>query len=136
MLANLSYRRPGVKAEVLAVGGVELVLSQCQMDREAPLAREWALWAIRNLCEGNEAAQARPRGQGCVRRICPWMHGGVDAAPTVWALAQMAIQELQVCATVESPEMRQLGVRLEVDEASGKMRVVQRQPPEPHAEAS
>lgn len=48
-----------MKAAVQAVGGVELVLSQCQMDREAPLAREWGLWAIRNLCEGNEAAQVR-----------------------------------------------------------------------------
>ena len=59
VLANASYGRPAVKAEVQRLGGVELVLSQCQMDRESPLAREWALWGVRNLCEGNEAAQVR-----------------------------------------------------------------------------
>jgi len=39
------------------LGGVELVLAQCQLDRESPLAREWGLWAVRNLCEGNPQAQ-------------------------------------------------------------------------------
>lgn len=56
-----SYPALLVQAEVQAVGGVELVLAQCQLDRNSPLAREWALWAVRNLCEGNPAAQVSGR---------------------------------------------------------------------------
>lgn len=48
---------PLVQAEMGALGGVELVLAQCQLDWASPLAREWALWGVRNLCEGNPAAQ-------------------------------------------------------------------------------
>jgi ataxin-10 len=53
----ICLRFPHVQDEVCALGGVELVLAQCQLDRQSPLAREWALWAVRNLCEGNEQAQ-------------------------------------------------------------------------------
>lgn len=28
-----------------------------QVDDISPMVREWALWGIRNLCEGNEAVQ-------------------------------------------------------------------------------
>ncbi len=28
-----------------------------QVDDESPLVREWALWAVRNLCEGDEGAR-------------------------------------------------------------------------------
>ena len=28
-----------------------------QVDEDSPLAREWALWGMRNLCEGNAAVQ-------------------------------------------------------------------------------
>ncbi|GAB4823120.1 hypothetical protein N2152v2_010166 [Parachlorella kessleri] len=97
VLANAAYGRPSVKAELQALGGVELILTQCQMDRQSPLAREWALWGVRNLCEGNEAAQA-------------------------------AIRELQLCTALETEETRQLGVKLELDKSSGRLRVVQRQP--------
>lgn len=43
--------------------------------------------------------------------------------------AQEAIRQLQLCTTVESEELQRLGVKLEVDEASGKLRVTQRAPP-------
>ena len=39
---------------------------------------------------------------------------------------QMAIQELQLCATVDSEELRQMGVQVQVDQ-EGKMKVTQRQ---------
>ena len=29
-----------------------------QVDESSPYVREWALWAIRNLCAGNERAQS------------------------------------------------------------------------------
>jgi hypothetical protein len=56
-LANAAARRQAVAAEVSALGGVELVLSQALPDPESPLSREWALWAVRNLCEGSQEAQ-------------------------------------------------------------------------------
>ena len=32
-------------------------LTPAQVDEESPLVREWALWAVRNLCEGDEGAR-------------------------------------------------------------------------------
>jgi ataxin-10 len=34
---------------------------QCQLDDNSPLAREWGLWAVRNLCDGSMTAQHRIR---------------------------------------------------------------------------
>ena len=45
--------------ETLRLGGVELLLSQCQLDEDSPLTREWALWAIRNLSISNPDVQQR-----------------------------------------------------------------------------
>lgn len=28
------------------------------MDEQSPLAREWALWAVRNICEGSDVARS------------------------------------------------------------------------------
>ena len=42
---------------LLAAGGAELLLASCTLDEAAPLAREWALWSVRNLCSGNERVQ-------------------------------------------------------------------------------
>lgn len=56
-----------MQQEVESLGGVELILSQCQLDEHSPLAREWGLWAVRNLCEGSPQ----------VRLQCPetnWHH--------------------------------------------------------------
>ncbi|PSC67748.1 ataxin-10 [Micractinium conductrix] len=97
-LANAAHARPAVQAEVGSLGGVELVLAQCQVDGESPLAREWALWGVRNLCEGNPAAQE-------------------------------AIRQLKLCTTVESEEAQRLGVKLDLDESTGKLRVTKREPP-------
>ncbi|EFN52144.1 hypothetical protein CHLNCDRAFT_27021 [Chlorella variabilis] len=95
-VANATYGRPAVQSEVCALGGVELVLAQCQLDRHSPLAREWALWGVRNLCEGN-------------------------------AQAQEAIRQLQLCTTVDNEELKRMGVRMELDEHSGKLRVIKRE---------
>lgn len=97
-LANAAHSRPAVQEEVGRLGGVELVLAQCQTDRESPWAREWALWGVRNLCDGNTAAQE-------------------------------AIRQLQLCTTVESEEGDRLGVKVEMDPQTGKLRVTKREPP-------
>jgi len=94
-IANAAHRRPHVQAAVSACGGVELVLAQCQVDEKSPLAREWALWAVRNLCEGSEEAR-------------------------------MAIQDLKACAAIDSEELQKAGVKVTLDEVSGKLIVGKR----------
>lgn len=54
MLSNGAYRRPRVASALLASGGLELLLAQTHLDDHSPLAREWALWGVRNLCESCE----------------------------------------------------------------------------------
>ena len=34
------------------------LLQSCALDASAPLAREWALWGVRNACEAADEAQA------------------------------------------------------------------------------
>lgn len=53
-LANMCFRRPCCQDELLAQGGVEVVLSNCQVESASPLLREWSLVCIRNLCEQSE----------------------------------------------------------------------------------
>jgi len=58
ILGNACYGRKYFQDAVASRGGVDLLLSQCRGDMSSPLSREWALWAVRNLCEGNPEAQA------------------------------------------------------------------------------
>jgi len=57
VLANLSFGRPPVQLHVSSIGGVELLLQQCQIDDENPMVREYALWGIRNLCTNPSVQQ-------------------------------------------------------------------------------
>ncbi len=57
----MAFKHGKVQDVVVALGGVELLLAQCQVDEESPMLREWGLWAIRNLTEGSEAAKERIR---------------------------------------------------------------------------
>ncbi|KAL3140251.1 hypothetical protein ABBQ38_004522 [Trebouxia sp. C0009 RCD-2024] len=95
LLANLCFRRPAVQHKVQQLGGVELILSQCQWDDENPLVREYGLWAVRNLCEGNESIQE-------------------------------SISGLRPCSTVDSPDLQQIGMQLELDGQTGKPTMVAR----------
>lgn len=56
-LANALFNRGPVHKQVLASGQLPSILSHCQSDHDAPMAREWALLAIRNICEGDAEAQ-------------------------------------------------------------------------------
>lgn len=58
ILGNACYGRKYFQDAVASMGGVDLLLSQCRGDMSSPLSREWALWAVRNLCEGNPEVQA------------------------------------------------------------------------------
>ncbi len=83
-------------AMCLQCGGVEMLLSSCQLDETAPVAREWALWAVRNMCEGNPAIQQQIAG-------------------------------LEVQSTAVSPELQKMGMEVQLDKATGKLRLVQKQ---------
>ncbi len=57
VIANASYRSFATQEAVRDNGGLLLVLQQCLPDSNNPFLREWGLWAIRNLLEGNSANQ-------------------------------------------------------------------------------
>ena len=66
-----------------------------QVDDSSPMVREWALWGLRNLCEGNDAVQ-------------------------------QAIMDLHPVAAVQSPELDQMGLQVQLDSNSGKVCVVKK----------
>lgn len=57
VLSNFLCEDKSMQVDVMAAGGVEVLLNNCNLDDTAPLAREWALWSIRNMCQGNEDVQ-------------------------------------------------------------------------------
>lgn len=64
-----------------------------QWDDENPLVREYGLWAVRNLCEGNDAIQE-------------------------------SISSLRAHSTVDSPDLQQIGMKIELDGRTGKPKMV------------
>lgn len=60
-LANGCHGRARVVGLVVSLGGVPALLAQCRGDAEDTFVREWALWAVRNMCEASEQAQAAIR---------------------------------------------------------------------------
>eukprot|EP00123_Amoebidium_parasiticum_P003712 comp15007_c0_seq1/m.11619 comp15007_c0_seq1/g.11619 ORF comp15007_c0_seq1/g.11619 comp15007_c0_seq1/m.11619 type:complete len:490 (-) comp15007_c0_seq1:239-1708(-) len=61
LIGNACYRCAAVQDLVRREDGITLLLNHCQLDASSPHIREWAVLAIRNLCEGNEANQAAVR---------------------------------------------------------------------------
>lgn len=57
VLANATFRRKHVQDQIREGGGLFLLLQQCVVDDNNPFLREWGLWAIRNLLEGNRENQ-------------------------------------------------------------------------------
>lgn len=96
VLANLAHRRPIVQNQVVSLSAEALVLAQCQVDIDSPMAREWGLWAVRNVCEGSEAARK-------------------------------ALSELKASEAVDNEELRRAGLQVTLDDATGKVKVVQRE---------
>lgn len=58
VIANASHKNFSIQEEVRMKGGLLLVLEQCMPDSQSPFLREWGLWAIRNLLEGNTKNQS------------------------------------------------------------------------------
>ena len=76
------------------LGGIPPILESTKLDDQNPFAREWGVWAVRNLCEGNMENQREIEG------LKPQ------------ALANETPQELE-----------DKGIEIELDKATGKVRV-------------
>lgn len=61
MIGNLAHSHRASQDAIAARGGLELILSQSHFSPAEPVVREWALWAVRNLCTGNAEVQERVR---------------------------------------------------------------------------
>lgn len=77
----------------LSAGADVQLLCCTQVDEDSPLSREWALWGMRNLCEGNIAVQ-------------------------------QDLGKLRAHTIVDSEELRQAGIRLQIDHATGKVQTL------------
>lgn len=56
-IGNCTYRRKQVQDEIRQKNGILLLLQQCVSDEENPFLREWGIWSVRNLLEGNAENQ-------------------------------------------------------------------------------
>jgi len=91
-LANAMFARPSVCDQVAKLGGVAIVLAATRGEDGDDYLREWALWGVRNLCAGSDAA----RGE---------------------------IERMQPQAAADSQELAAMGLNVEVDPGTGKVRV-------------
>ncbi|CAJ2660884.1 ataxin-10-like [Trifolium pratense] len=57
LIGNCVYRRKHVQDEIRSRNGILLLLQQCVTDEDNPYLREWGLWCVRNILEGNEENQ-------------------------------------------------------------------------------
>ncbi|CAA0836051.1 ARM repeat superfamily protein [Striga hermonthica] len=53
VIGNCSYRKKHVQDEVREQCGILLLLQQCVTDEENPFLREWGIFSMRNILEGN-----------------------------------------------------------------------------------
>ena len=59
LLANCSFQNENWQNRVREANGIESVLSCTTINEKNPILREWALLAVRNLCDGNRSNQRR-----------------------------------------------------------------------------
>jgi ataxin-10 len=57
LISNLLYHCPQMQVKVRELKEVSLLLNQCHIDHSNPYILQWAILAIRNLCEDNPANQ-------------------------------------------------------------------------------
>ncbi|KAL1213584.1 hypothetical protein V5N11_000655 [Cardamine amara subsp. amara] len=93
VIANCAYRRKEVQDEMKERDGLFLMLQQCVTDDDNPFLREWGLWCVRNLLEGNEENQK-------------------------------AVAELEIQDSVDVPQLREIGLRVEIDPKTARPKLV------------
>ncbi|KAL7003040.1 hypothetical protein U1Q18_004198 [Sarracenia purpurea var. burkii] len=94
VIGNCAYRRKHVQDEIRRQNGILLLLQQCVIDEDNPFLREWGIWSVRNLLEGNA------ENQQVVAEL--ELQGSVDALP----------------------EIAGLGLRVEVDHKTRRAKLV------------
>lgn len=57
VIGNCLYGRKVVQDEIRRKDGLLLLLQQCVTDEDNPYLREWGIWCVRNLLEGNQENQ-------------------------------------------------------------------------------
>lgn len=57
VLGNCAFRRRPVQDKIREKNGILLLLQQCVIDEDNPYMREWGIFSIRNVLEGNEENQ-------------------------------------------------------------------------------
>ncbi|KAL0335595.1 UNVERIFIED_CONTAM: Ataxin-10 [Sesamum radiatum] len=57
IIGNCSYRKKLVQDEIRELDGILLLLQQCVTDEDNPFLREWGIWSMRNVLEGNTENQ-------------------------------------------------------------------------------
>ncbi|GLU12617.1 hypothetical protein SLE2022_292810 [Rubroshorea leprosula] len=57
VIGNCAYRRKHVQDKIRQENGVLLLVQQCVTDEDNPFLREWGIWSVRNLLEGNAENQ-------------------------------------------------------------------------------
>ncbi|KAJ0265259.1 ARM repeat superfamily protein [Hirschfeldia incana] len=93
VIGNCAYRRKEVQDEIRERDGLFVMLQQCVTDDENPFLREWGLWCVRNLLEGNEENQK-------------------------------VVAELEMQGSVDVPQLREIGLRVEIDAVTSRPKLV------------
>lgn len=93
VIGNCAYRRKEVQDEIRERGGLFVMLQQCVTDDDNPFLREWGLWCVRNLLEGNEENQK-------------------------------VVAELEMQGSVDVPQLREIGLRVEIDPVTSRPKLV------------
>eukprot|EP01114_Cavostelium_apophysatum_P024527 TRINITY_DN9627_c0_g1_i3.p1 TRINITY_DN9627_c0_g1~~TRINITY_DN9627_c0_g1_i3.p1 ORF type:complete len:496 (+),score=125.63 TRINITY_DN9627_c0_g1_i3:83-1570(+) len=62
IIGNMCCSHIPCQDEVRKLEGIPLLLNQCRVDERHPFAMQWALLAIKHVCEGNEANKDVIRG--------------------------------------------------------------------------
>ncbi|XAR49704.1 hypothetical protein NMG60_11032980 [Bertholletia excelsa] len=93
VIGNCAYRRKHVQDEIRERNGILLLLQQCVTDEDNPFLREWGIWSVRNLLEGN-------------------------------AENQHAVAGLELQGSVDIPEISGLGLKVELDQKTGRAKLV------------
>ena len=119
VLANVVYSRKSAQDEMQALGGVELMLAHCQV--LCTLFRLQVLCSFKPLLKcfagcnqvDDESPFLREAALWGIRNLC---EGNTSI--------QKQIDELQVIGTVDSPELQQAGVQVQLDPATGKLKLI------------
>ncbi|KAL3631524.1 hypothetical protein CASFOL_024508 [Castilleja foliolosa] len=93
ILGNCSYGKKHVQDEIRERNGILVLLQNCVIDDDNPFLREWGVWSMRNILEGNMENQ-------------------------------QLVADLELQNSVDSPDIAQLGLRVEVDPRTRRPKLV------------